>query len=232
LTRFYRDQNWKTLFGLCLLGVAAHVIFDLLNSYGVVLLYPFQRTRFELGWVFIIDLALWGLLIAPLLLSRIKSERTELKRLSQIFMGLVAIYVGCCGALHARSESLLKRWAETARRHPVFSAVFPEALGPHRFRGVLREGNRYDVLMIHAPTGGWEPVDAVETHDTDPVVEKIRATEMGKKIEWFFKAPVWFEDPPGTWNVTDLRFSSVIFRRNPFVYRFTVTNEGIKFVGR
>ena len=45
--RIYPHFSWKALFGLCLLGLGVHVFFDLVNSYGVVLLYPLSRTRFE-----------------------------------------------------------------------------------------------------------------------------------------------------------------------------------------
>ena len=50
---------------MALLGVAGHVGLDLLNSYGVVALWPFSLHRYELAWVYIIDLAMLALLAAP-----------------------------------------------------------------------------------------------------------------------------------------------------------------------
>ncbi|MGH7151723.1 MAG: metal-dependent hydrolase, partial [Planctomycetota bacterium] len=43
------------LFGLFLLGIAVHVLLDLVNSFGVLLLCPFDGRRFELAWIFIVD---------------------------------------------------------------------------------------------------------------------------------------------------------------------------------
>src|SRR6185295_12748055 len=37
----YREQRWSVLFGLSALGIALHLLFDLVNSFGVVLLWPF-----------------------------------------------------------------------------------------------------------------------------------------------------------------------------------------------
>src|SRR5262245_12163128 len=56
LSRIYRNQSWSQLFGLFFVGIFGHICFDLVNSYGVVVLYPFSRTRYELGLIFIIDL--------------------------------------------------------------------------------------------------------------------------------------------------------------------------------
>src|SRR5262245_55920232 len=35
--RFYPEQRWGALFGLSVLGMATHLVFDLINSFGVVL---------------------------------------------------------------------------------------------------------------------------------------------------------------------------------------------------
>src|SRR5207249_11043357 len=42
LRRFYPRVRLPSLFGLTLLGAAIHLYFDLINSFGVVLLWPFS----------------------------------------------------------------------------------------------------------------------------------------------------------------------------------------------
>jgi len=54
----YKHISVRHFFGMGLLAIGVHVFYDLANSYGVVLLYPFSKMRFELAWVFIIDLVL------------------------------------------------------------------------------------------------------------------------------------------------------------------------------
>src|SRR5712692_2481641 len=69
LRRFYPRPGARTLFGLCLLGAGVHLLFDLINSFGVVLLWPLSSWRPELALVFIIDFVLTGLVALPLLLA-------------------------------------------------------------------------------------------------------------------------------------------------------------------
>src|SRR6185436_20707760 len=47
--RFYPARRWTALLGLCALGMGFHLFFDLINSFGVVLLWPLSDWRPELG---------------------------------------------------------------------------------------------------------------------------------------------------------------------------------------
>jgi hypothetical protein len=208
-------------FGLALLGAGLHVFMDLLNSYGVELFYPISSARFELAWTFIIDLAVWAILLAPLLLSATPAKRlgASLYRASAVAL---ALYIGLCGLAHARAEALLAR--SLRDEAPAdFTCVFPEALGPHRFRGVARNGSLYRVWLVHVLGGGVEPVATVTTDADLPEVQKVRARPEAQRIERFFKAPVWRLVPErGVAEVTDLRFSSTVLgdRHGTFKYEF------------
>lgn len=249
----YKHIPWKTLFGLCLLGMGVHVFFDLVNSFGVVLLYPISLERFELAWVFIIDLVLWGLLLAPLLLSRIPSSWTELERLSQVSLACVGLYIALCATGRAQAVGMLERLAREQRLHPEFSYVFPEALGPHRFRGVLKEEGEYRMYLLHLLTGQSKLKAIFPTEEHSPRVQAIRATEAACRLEWFFKAPVWrtvkaqrtaletaskdgLEGAPSgeaEVEVFDLRFQSLVIARKkpPFAVRFKVSEGSIEASG-
>ncbi|MBI4051397.1 MAG: metal-dependent hydrolase, partial [Elusimicrobia bacterium] len=218
--RCYPHLSWMNIFGLCFLGMGVHVFFDLLNSYGVVLLYPFSLMRFELAWVFIIDLALWTILLAPLPLSRIRGM--DLERLSRIALVSAGIYVALCGAARVRAAHVLDKIVQDQKIQTDFSYVFPEAFGPHRFRGVLRRGDEYQMYLIHVFTGKSELKATYSTDENLLAVQKIRTTEKARKLEWFFKAPVWRAYPSEV-EIFDLRFhSTVLSRGTPFSFRFAV----------
>jgi len=222
--RFYPPLRWGSLIGLVSLGASLHLFFDLVNSFGVVLLWPFSDWRPEFGIIFIIDLILTGLLAAPLLLSRIASMRESLVPLSRGAVALVAMYVLLCFFSRTQALQLLK---DGSTRPADFSYVFPEPLGPHRWRGVWREGNIYRVYLLHLLSGRKEERDQVITEIGDPRVEKARTTPLARRVEWFFKAPVWKVGPNGEEvSVYDLRFKTLIVERSiPFVYRFRVGEE-------
>lgn len=218
---FYRETPWKSFFGLAALGMGVHVFFDMVNSYGVVPFYPLSGVRLELAWVFIIDLALWGLLLLPLLLAW-PLKRIGLEKLSRISLAGVALYVALCAAGRWRTSVVLDRAAINEGIKPVFSYVFPEALGPHRFRGVLKEGMEYRVYLIRPWLGRWEAQGVFPTEENEPLVRAARETKRGRRIDRFFKAPVWRLDPDGkAAQVYDLRFQSAVlkWRDPPFRYR-------------
>jgi inner membrane protein len=118
--------------GLAFLGVLGHVGMDLLNSYGVVALWPFSHERFELAWVFIIDLAMLAILIAPLLLARPLSGRVSATTLSRAALVALAAYISCCGLARAHASAILADLLAREGARPTLTYVFPEALGPHR----------------------------------------------------------------------------------------------------
>src|SRR5205807_1670592 len=86
------------------------------------------------------------------------------------------------------SQALAKT---TAGGGGSFSYVFPEPLGPHRWHGVARENNQYRIYLIHSLSGAVEPKGGVATETGDPAIEQARRSPFGRKLELFFKAPVW-----------------------------------------
>jgi inner membrane protein len=224
---FYRDASWKNLWLLALVGAGLHVFFDLVNSYGVVILYPFTTRRFELAWIFIIDLAIWAVLLGPFLFYILRSVRSSPERIWRAALAVLAAYVLLCGTGRELSARRLRDLAQQQEGKPEFTYVFPEALGPHRFRGVWRAGNEYSVFLIRPWTGEIAFQETVRTDAGKPEVEAVRSRSFARKLEWFFKAPVWTLDGE-TAEVFDLRFRSIVlkWRESPFKYRFPVSENG------
>jgi membrane-bound metal-dependent hydrolase YbcI (DUF457 family) len=242
--RFMPHIRLGTLYGLVILSAAVHVFFDLVNSFGVVLLWPMSDWRPELGILFIIDLALTGTLAAPLFVSIIRPARPYLVTLSRASFAMVVVYVTFCGANRILAEGVLASEVRLLNARPDFSYVFPEPFGPHRWHGVIRHGAVYENFLIYSLTGEVERRGEVRSEVDDPIVRRARGTPLARRLEWFFKAPVWgsekkpLEDPDRLGpvidvTVRDLRFNSLILNRdNPFVYRFEVyPNGGVDFEG-
>ena len=228
LRRFYPRTGLPRLYGLSLLGAAMHLFFDLINSFGVVLLWPFSDWRPELAIVFIIDLVLTGLLALPLVLALIPAARPRLVGMSRAALACVALYLALCGAGRHLAGRTLAREAAALDAPPNFTYVFPEPLGPHRWRGVLRQGNLYRVYLVHSLSGQAELKEEVRTQTGDPRVEEVRQAPFGRRLEAFFKAPVWrVQGAPLTVSAYDLRFLSLLLtRRHVFEYTFEVGPAG------
>ena len=228
--RFYPGQPWRRLVALCVLGAGLHVFFDLINSFGVVLFWPISTWRPELATVFIIDLILTGLLALPLLLCIPRSRRRSLEGLSRSSVLAVTVYLLFCALCRWRAQGMLAREAASLTPSPGFSYVFPEPLGPQRWRGVLRRGDTYRLYLIRPLAGVLDSAGEVKTWEDDPAVRAVRASGPGIRLQRFFKAPVWrVAAGKSTTRVSarDLRFSSLVLRRDPvFVFSFEVTPGG------
>jgi len=68
LRLFYPDQQFGLLFGGVLLGFLSHLFLDLLNSYGVKILWPFSRKKYTWNLLPLIDPMLLLLCLLSMLL--------------------------------------------------------------------------------------------------------------------------------------------------------------------
>lgn len=211
------DKSFAGVLGLVALGAGTHLFFDLVNSFGVRLLWPFSPWRPELAAVFIVDLALLALLSAPYVLRRL--SKLDEEGLFRFSLAGAAGYLVFCLVSRATAGVLLARQAESLR--PDFAYVFPEALGPHRWRGVLRTGGAYRLYLISPLRGTVEERVLIETDPDFLVAKRAAATGLGQGLLAFFKAPVWSVYKEGTVGLRDLRFDSLVLRRgHPFQYLF------------
>jgi len=237
LRRFYPRLGAGTVHGLVFLGAGMHLFFDLINSFGVVLLWPLSDRRPELAIVFIVDLILTGLLALPILLAGPAVLRPRLTLLSRIAAAAVVLYLGVCAAGRALAREALVREALATPGRADFLYVFPEPLGPHRWRGVVRKGNLYDVYLVHSFTGRLEKKEQIETHPEGPEAARARQTRLGRRLDRFFKAPVWEtrrirgsggpEGAAAKVTAYDLRFRSLVLNRpSIFPFCFRVTDAG------
>ncbi|MBI3450213.1 MAG: metal-dependent hydrolase [Acidobacteria bacterium] len=220
----YPRLKFRTRCTLALFGCAMHLLFDLINSFGVVVLWPFSDWRPELAIVFIVDFILTGLLAAPLLFAIPKRMRPHLASLSRAACAAVVLYLALCGLSRQRAVQLLETRVESA---PAFAYVFPEPLGPHRWRGVVRDGDLYRLYLIDSLGGRVDRAGDVRTADGDARVEAAKRSPLGVKLDGFFKAPVWTvtEGAGGaaTVSVYDLRFRTLVLNRSAiFEYVFRV----------
>src|SRR5262245_17557561 len=229
LRRLAPKLGFRDVLALVAAGVGLHLLLDLVNSFGVVLLWPLSEWRPELASVFILDFILTGMLALPLLLCLPRARRGSLEGYSRISLALVTAYLLFCGVNRGLAGRTLAREAAAIRPPPDFSYVFPEPLGPHRWRGVLRQGTAYRLYLIHSLSGEIELRDELTTQVGDLEVEAARASPLGRRLERFFKAPVWevaARGDPSDIQARDLRFGSLLMNRDPvFVFDFEVTPD-------
>ncbi|MBI4887004.1 MAG: metal-dependent hydrolase [Acidobacteria bacterium] len=200
---------------LSYLGVLSHVALDLLNSYGVRLLAPFDWRWFYGDALFIIDPWLWLLLGAGLWMSRRSGSPVPPRHaLAAVTAYIMAMVVNA----HLAGNMVLERWRVERGGPPAGLMVGPLPITPFEREIIVDAGIHYE-----RGTVGWLPRHVtldpavVPKSGADPrVVQASDAPNIRAFLVWS-RFPFWtFEPVPGGTRVTvgDMRFAG---RGSPFV---------------
>lgn len=198
-----KPVRWAGAFFAALIAVAAHLLLDLTNAYGVRLLLPFSAKWLRLDLNNIYDVWIWavfllcvaGPFVGRLVGSEIASGGAPGQHHGRGFawLALLFVLVYDCGrgVLHARAvatlESILYDGAAAVR-----VAALPGPANPMLWKGVADTGDFYVV----------ENVDLLESFDPargqilykpppDAAIEAARRTPAFQEMERFSQFPLW-----------------------------------------
>jgi len=142
--RYARHIPLATLFLFSAIGIASHIAFDWITSFGTMFGLPFTRRRFALDWVFIVDPIFTAIVTISLLATTI--FRSKGKLFSTIGGALLLAYLAVCAALH---ESALRTWKRMdATPAGAKAIVLPQALSPFRWLGLSERENEIHVAFF------------------------------------------------------------------------------------
>jgi len=223
-TRF----GWLALVSSC--GVALHLLYDVLTSWGTMLLYPFSAQRYALDWLFIVDFVTWALPIAVLLASRRRPERA---RTAVVAWMLALLLYGASSALVHRSVIAAVVGAEQAAGRATAEAfAFPRFGAPWRWVGVAVESRQAtDPRIAMYKVRGLPPeaglTGRIDRSFDDPWVRAALATRSGQAYLWWARVPVAAvvrAESEVTVTLNDLRYTRTILpaaeTSTPFAIRF------------
>jgi inner membrane protein len=142
--RYARHIPLATLFLFAAVGIASHIAFDWITSFGTMFGLPFTRRRFALDWVFIIDPVFTAIVSISLLATTIFRSKGRL--LSTIGAGLLLAYLSICATLHYRALTIWKTMDATPAGAKAI--VLPQALSPFRWLGLSERENEIHVAFF------------------------------------------------------------------------------------
>lgn len=142
--RYARHARLSVLFLFAAVGVATHLAFDWITSFGIMFLIPFTRRRFALDWVFILDPYFTGIVSVSLLATMI--FRPKGRFLSSFGVLLLGAYIAACALLHARALSVWKGLDAPPAGAKV--GVLPQFLSPFRWLGVTERADDIHVAFF------------------------------------------------------------------------------------
>ena len=193
-------RGWKTAWGLCLIGVASHLLLDWTNAYGIRLFLPFSSSWLHLDLNNLIDLWIWAVLflswlgpwLARLVSSEMGAPAGSGRALALFALSFIVVYDFGRGLAHQRAvETLNARVYQGGP--PIRAAAFPESFAnPFVWSGWIE---RPDLVMHFAVNlrGEFDPAKGVVIYKPQPgpAIEVAREVQPVKAFLQFAQYPMW-----------------------------------------
>jgi inner membrane protein len=211
--------NFSRALFVCTIGAGLHVLFDLTNSYGVKLFWPFNQKWYAMDSVAQFDVIILVILAAGILLpmlfrlvgEEIGAQRKTKGVFSAVFaFVLVFAYVGARLVLHERAVTLINSRLYNGAP-PLATGAFPDSPSPFHWAGVIiTESNllRADVPIF---IGTYDPFAAKSFYkpEESPALDAARASSTAILFLSFARFPrahVERSDRGYHIEITDMRF--------------------------
>ena len=179
--------RWLFLLGLA--GVLSHVLLDLLNSYGLRILAPFDWRWFYGDTLFIIDPWMWLMLALGIWLAR----RRRSTRPARYALTIALLYIASM-TLNSRISRgiVLQYWERERGGPPAALMVGPAPMTPFRKQVILDDSLAYSTgtLTLLPRELAWDPV-RVPKNDDDPRVARARQDPRIRGFLVWSRFPYW-----------------------------------------
>lgn len=140
----WRTARLTTLWLFAAIGVATHILFDWITSFGTMFWTPVSRARYSLDWVFILDPWFTGIVLVSLVFTLV--FRARARRIAAVGAGLLCAYIAFCAVVHARALAIWRQMDAPPAGATV--AVLPQFLSPFRWLGLSEQGNEVHVAFF------------------------------------------------------------------------------------
>lgn len=235
---------------LCAIGAGTHLLLDLLNGYGVTLLWPFRNKWFSWDLAYPVDSWILFFLLGGLLLPELfrlvleeigsKPRRRGRQRGAIIGLALVALVIGGRAFAHHRAIALLDS-RSYGDQTPLAVAAFPRPSNPLVWDGVVETDNA--VVNLEVPLGPGPEFDPErgDTHfkpQDSPALKNAIGTPLAVDFLSFARFPLASVQPEGDGfrvRLRDMRFAAELAGRRGIVCvvhlnaQSQVINERIEF---
>lgn len=230
----------KEFLVLTIISIVVHIIFDIITTYGTMLLSPLNNTRFEYGSVFIIDFWFSGIITLGLIASWL--NKTQKQIVARFFLLILSTYIAFTQYLKFEAESFATSQLILIDKNVLHYEIssHPRFLSPFSWNVVA-----------------FEPVEEIYYSADFNLNEKSNNPNFWKKIpKWgegemsvsiskhawfdkefelfrqFIKVPSFYRIMKNDEKICayfeDLRFS-MAERENPFIFGLCVNKNGAKY---
>jgi membrane-bound metal-dependent hydrolase YbcI (DUF457 family) len=198
----FSKLTFGTALLVCSIGIAAHLLLDLVSGVGVRLLWPFRTRWFACDLLREFDIWILACLVVgllfPMLIGLVSEEIGERKKRTSgggsaiAALALIVAYLGARGFLHSRAVDLLESH-DYHGRVALAVGAFPESASPLEWRGVVSTGNTIEEISV--PLGGgreFEPERSATQYkpDDSPVLEAGEQAATAQRFLTYARFPL------------------------------------------
>lgn len=152
---FRRRHDWRGYAVVAGLGIAIHILGDVITSFGTMIFAPLSDVRYSLDTTFIIDLWFSGIIVAGLLVSWYHRASPVPARAA---LSVLVAYVGLQGVLQARAIDVGREFARASGMSDASVRALPRPPTPLNWTVAIRDGEQY--RYAHVNLLRREPVPA------------------------------------------------------------------------
>ena len=243
LSKILREPGgWRALYGIVALALLAHIVGDLITSFGTIVFAPFSDWRAAIGTTFIIDLWFTGIILAGLVFSAF-FYRTRIPAVAA--SAVLAGYIGFQYIQKQQAVEVGRKFIADQKLAGARVSVHPRPVSPFNWTVFVSDENAHrfaHVNLVRKAPRRYQPGDGFIARIDSPYlpvdqaiwVTRQRYGETNQALireAWnseplaFFR---WFADLPAFDGITegstcvwftDLRFLTPGREGMPFRYR-------------
>ena len=171
-----REYRWRMCFGVCTLGLIAHIAGDVITAYGTRIFAPFSDQKVSLFTTFVIDPIFSGIIVVALMVSGWKPRAAA-------GVGLMVLigYVGFQALLRQEARALGVAYVEVKQLAGATVHALPQPLSPFNWMVVVNQGDSLHEALVN--------LKAPRRHSNEPrpslLLGRIAASyRPAEKMRW------------------------------------------------
>jgi inner membrane protein len=227
---------------ICAIGAGAHLLLDLLNGYGVKLLWPFSAKWYAWDLADSVDSWILFFLLAGLFTPELfhlvleeigsKPKRHGRQRGAIVGLAFVALVIAGRGFAHQRAIALLDA-REYRGQIPLEAAAYPKPSNPLLWSGVVETDNAlYNLEVPLGPGRAFDPELANVHFKPQPSLTLRNAVTSPTAIEFlnFARFPLASVQPQGDGfqvRLRDMRFESELAGRRGLIAVIDLNSQSL-----
>lgn len=147
LAKVLREPGgWRAFYGVCVMGILAHIAGDWITSFGTMLLSPFSDWRAGIGTTFIIDLWFSGIILAGLVFSLVFFR----SRVPAVAASLVlCAYVGFQYVQQRRAVDFGLQYAQSRGLAGADVVAYPRPVSPFNWTVFVSDAREHHFAHVN-----------------------------------------------------------------------------------